>query len=176
MATENLMSTLTTVKKLGEFKLSTQERQVLELRKEKSFSFIARTVFGGKRSPQAIQQLIQRLERKQWICGARDRYADDLGNCPIEESPLPPRVQRALIAVGITKVRQLVDAKASIPDVGKMGMFYIKRLMSEWAISKPATYCVSCGAVTGGKHREPRFNTRCRQCGVAFSVVIARAA
>lgn len=170
------MSPLHSVKSLGEFQLSAQERQVLELRKKKSFSYIARHVFGGKRSPQAIQQLVLRLERKQWLAGARERYAADLGNCPIEESPLPPRVQRALVAVGINKVRQLVDAKAEIPDVGKQGLFYCKRLITEWGIGKPATYCVNCGAPTGEKHREQKFNTRCRQCGASFTVVMSKAA
>lgn len=162
---------------LAGLRLTPEERELLELRSRNvPYAVIAKTLFEGKRSRQAIQQLEGRVRRKQWFAGAQTRYAANLSDCPIEEAPLPVRVKRALKKAGLAKVGHLVGIPDNLPDLGKQGAFYVKQLLTDWDIQKPATYCVDCGAAIGKRHKEEKFQMQCPRCKGEFSVTVLQRA
>jgi DNA-directed RNA polymerase subunit RPC12/RpoP len=158
---------------LAELRITPEERKLMEMRsKSLPYAHIAKALFQGKRSRQAVQQLEGRVKRKLWIAESAMRYKDNLSDCPIEEAPLPVRVKRAVLQAGFTKIGHLVNMREDLPDLGKQGAFYVKKLLQRWNIQKHATYCVNCGATVGNRHQEEAFEVQCPRCESQFAVTV----
>lgn len=166
--------------------LTPLEREVLRLRSEKNakgkphtYEEIAKIVFKGKKTRQTVYDMILRAERKTWRFHAKERYADNPGDCPVEEVPLPARIRHGLKEAGFSKLGQLAGKSrveiSKIEGIGRHGSFQVFSLLQSWGVRKPQSYCVNCGTPLNKKLSD-EVKVTCSSCGATTELKVSKEA
>jgi len=163
--------------------LTPLEREALRLRSEKNskgrpltYDEIAQKLFQGKKTRQTVYDMILRAQRKVWRLKARERYAANPGDCPVEEVPLPARIRHSLKEAGFVKLGQLGGKSrveiSKIEGIGRHGSFQVFSLLQSWGVKKPQSYCINCGTPLN-KRLSADTTVTCSSCGMTTQVRIA---
>lgn len=164
--------------------LTPLERQVLDLRstnnskgKPHTYDEIAKIVFKGKKTRQTVYDMILRAERKIWRLQAKERYAENPGDCPVDEVPLPARIRHSLKEAGFGKLGQIAGKSrveiSKIEGIGRHGSFQVYGLLQAWGVRKPHSYCVNCGTPLSRKLAD-EVTVKCGSCGTVVELHVTR--
>ena len=131
-------------------------------------------VFKPRVTRQRAYEMVKHAEQKLWRLSARTRYAGQLGNCPVEESPLPGRLRNALTLAGYRTIGELAGKSdvdlAKIAGVGRRhGSFLIYALLQSWGVRKPGRFCPKCGSALSRGRKDER-DIKCERCGASATI------
>lgn len=155
-------------------KLSSTEQKAIKMYNGGSTYDEIRAKLYPNLSRQAVYDTIRRAERKLWRFGAQIRWAKNLGDCPVDEMPLPARIRNALRTAGYERAGQVsgmeVSELAKIGGLRRVSALVLYNLLREWKVPKAQSFCPGCGAAMRKRLNGKKVTVKCPNCGSEFDL------